>query len=128
MFCQNCGASVRANQFCPNCGTQCIVAQAPVQPVAQPTVVVNNYNAPQGSSQPAQPVQPVRPPVSWGRKKDKWVAFVLCFFFGGFGAHKFYEGRVLTGFIYLFTLGIFGIGTVIDCIVILTHPNPYYVR
>lgn len=123
MFCQKCGASVNENEFCQHCGTKCVVANAP----SQPTVIVNNYNAPQ-SPQTHQEPRPSQPYVPTGHKKDKWAAFLLCFFLGGFGVHKFYEGRVIAGLIYLFTFGIFGVGVIIDCIIILGHPNPYYVR
>ena len=58
--------------------------------------------------------------------KSKWVSFFLCLFLGVIGAHKFYEGRVLLGIIYLLTAGLFGVGIVIDLIVLLFKPNPYY--
>lgn len=57
--------------------------------------------------------------------KNKWVSFWLCFFFGIFGAHKFYEGRILLGVVYLCTLGIAGIGVIVDLIILLFKPNPY---
>lgn len=62
-----------------------------------------------------------------GRQKNKWVALLLCLFLGVVGGHKFYEGKVGMGVLYLFTGGLFGIGALIDFIVILTKPNPYYV-
>ena len=46
-------------------------------------------------------------------------AFLLCFFLGCFGAHRFYVGKVGTGILQLFTLGFFGIWTLIDFIIIL---------
>lgn len=58
--------------------------------------------------------------------KSKWVSFLLCLFFGIFGAHKFYEGRVLLGIVYLCTLGLSGIGVIIDLVILLFKPNPYY--
>jgi len=61
------------------------------------------------------------------KPKDKWVALLLCFFLGGFGIHKFYEGKIIMGIIYLFTLGFFGIGWFIDILILLFKPNPYYV-
>lgn len=61
------------------------------------------------------------------RVKNKWAAFCLCLFLGMFGAHKFYEGKVLMGIIYLFTAGLCGIGWLVDLIVILCKPNPYTV-
>ena len=41
--------------------------------------------------------------------KNKWVAFLLCLFFGVIGAHRFYEGRILLGILYVLTGGLFGI-------------------
>ncbi len=58
--------------------------------------------------------------------KNKWAAFFLCLFFGVFGAHKFYEGRILLGVVYIFTMGIFGIGVILDLIILLFKPNPYF--
>lgn len=58
--------------------------------------------------------------------KSKWVSFFLCLFFGVFGAHKFYERRILLGILYIFTGGLFGIGIIVDLIVLFFKPNPYY--
>ncbi|MCD8049374.1 MAG: TM2 domain-containing protein [Clostridia bacterium] len=58
--------------------------------------------------------------------KNKWTAFLLCLFLGLFGAHKFYEERILLGIVYLCTLGFGGIGVIIDLIILLFKPNPYY--
>ena len=58
--------------------------------------------------------------------KSKWVAFFLCLFFGVLGIHKFYEGRVLLGMVYLLTLGLCGVGVFIDLVILLFKPNPYY--
>lgn len=59
--------------------------------------------------------------------KNKWVSFFLCLFLGYFGAHKFYEGKIGSGILYCFTLGLFGIGWIIDIFNLLNKPNPYYV-
>lgn len=61
------------------------------------------------------------------RPRNKWAAFIICLFFGYFGAHKFYEGKITMGVIYLLTCGLCGIGWIVDIIIILSHPNPYYV-
>lgn len=58
--------------------------------------------------------------------KSKWIAFFLRLFLGCLGIHKFYEGRVLLGIAYLCTCGLFGIGVLIDLIILLFKPNPYY--
>lgn len=58
--------------------------------------------------------------------KSKWVSFFLCLFLGALGIHKFYEGRVLLGILYLCTGGLLGVGVVIDLVILLFKPNPYY--
>ena len=67
-------------------------------------------------------------PGGYGEPKNKWTAFLLCLIFGVFGAHKFYEGKIGMGILYLFTVGLFGIGWLIDLIVLLGKPTYYYVR
>ncbi len=49
-------------------------------------------------------------------RKNKWIAFVICYIFGIFGGHYFYVGRPGKGFLYLFTLGLFGFGWIVDII------------
>lgn len=71
--------------------------------------------------------EPAQPEVLNGRRKNKWIAFFWCLFMGGFGAHKFYEGKTGMGILYFFTLGLFGIGWGIDLINLLFKPNPYYI-
>ena len=98
-FCIYCGRRIPGDALvCPYCGRSLI-------PGAPPAAAV---------------------PYIPARACDKWLAFVLCFFFGILGAHKFYEGKVGMGLLYLFTAGLFGIGWLVDCIVLLCRPNPYY--
>lgn len=108
-FCQYCGNQIDVNAVvCPKCG--CQVSQFQQQP--QPTVVVNNSNV---------------NTIGMGRPRDKWVAVLLCFFLGFLGAHKFYEGKAGMGILYILTVGLFGIGVLVDFITLLCKPNPYYV-
>jgi TM2 domain-containing membrane protein YozV len=46
-------------------------------------------------------------------------AFLLCFFFGVFGAHRFYVGKIGTGLLQLVTIGGLGIWAMIDFIMII---------
>lgn len=77
------------------------------------------------------PVKPpvhttVNPPAAGPVPKNKWIAFLLCLFFGLYGGHKFYEGKKGMGILYLCTFGLWGYGWLFDCIMLLFKPNPYY--
>lgn len=112
-FCQHCGSRIpRAAVICTSCGCQVQAMQTNT-----PNIIVNNNNANVNQNMN----------TAYGKQKDKWVAFILCFFFGYLGVHKFYEGRIGSGILYLLTGGIFGIGWFIDTIILLCKPNPYYV-
>ena len=57
--------------------------------------------------------------------KSKTVAYLLWFFFGLWGFHKFYLGKVGIGVLYLFTLGLFFIGWFIDLFTLGTQVDTY---
>ena len=100
MYCRNCGKEINPNStYCPVCGVS--TGASPQQTAAQQPVITVINNAP-----------------GYIHKK-KWTAFWLCFFFGGLGVHRFYVGKTGTGIIWLLTLGLCGVGSLIDLIVIL---------
>lgn len=51
--------------------------------------------------------------------KSRLVAFLLCFFLGILGIHRFYVGKVGTGILYLLTGGLLCIGVIFDLVMIL---------
>lgn len=120
-FCKHCGNKIpSAAVICTHCG--CQVEE--IKHAEQPNIVINNSNnnANTNNNTNAAPV------VVGLRAKNKWIAFLLCLFLGYFGAHKFYEGKIGMGILYLFTGGLLGFGWLIDCIVLLFKPNPYFVH
>lgn len=50
--------------------------------------------------------------------KSRLVALVLCVLLGYFGVHRFYVGKFVTGVIWLLTGGLFGIGYIVDIVMI----------
>lgn len=52
---------------------------------------------------------------------NKSIELLLCIFGGYLGLHKFYKKDFKMGFIYLFTLGLFGFGWLIDIFLISTE-------
>ncbi len=58
---------------------------------------------------------------SGGTSERSWaLMLLLCFFLGAFGVHRFYAGKNTSGILMFLTLGIFGIWTLIDFVLILT--------
>jgi TM2 domain len=52
--------------------------------------------------------------------KSRSTALILCALLGWLGVHRFYVGKVFTGILWLCTGGLFGIGYVVDIILIAT--------
>ncbi len=118
-FCRYCGTAIAAaSRFCQSCGASQFAEQQPQQPQQ---VIINNYNTTNNVGSNNNTVM-----ITSGGK-NKWVAFLLCLFLGVIGAHKFYEGKILMGIIYILTGGLFGIGWIIDLIAILLKPTIYHV-
>lgn len=93
MRCPHCGKFVSAGiARCPSCK----------KPIAQAKGIKSSVNQP--------------PP----QKGNSWVLFVVCLLFGYLGVHRFMEGKVKTGILWLLTGGVCGIGWVVDIIILLT--------
>lgn len=126
-FCEHCG-SVIAKQavVCPTCGCQVAPLKQEQVPMQVPGQQVQITQV-----QQPQPIQPVQVVVNYngnGRPKDKLTALLLCIFLGEWGIHRFYEGRIGTGILWMFTFGLFGLGWLYDIIRIACASNPYYIK
>lgn len=116
-FCKHCGAKIPEDAvLCTACGRQV----EKLEGENSPNIIINNSN----SSQNVNTNTNVNGFVA-GKLRNKWVALALCIFGGFFGLHKFYEGKIGMGILYICTLGLFYIGPIVDFIVLLTKPNPY---
>jgi len=52
-------------------------------------------------------------------EKSRLAVALLAFFLGELGIHRFYVGKIGTGILYIFTFGLFGIGSLVDFILAL---------
>lgn len=128
--CPNCGAVVK-KKFCQHCGesidNDCVICPKCGKQVGElekdKNIVINNSSSSSASAYANADTSP----IILAKPKNKWVSLCLCIFLGFFGAHKFYEGKIGMGILYLCTCGLFGIGWLVDIILIALKPNPYYV-
>lgn len=124
-FCKHCGEEIDKDcVICPKCGKQ--VEEIGGSGNIPGGIIINNSNNASAAASAAASAT-VAAPVMQAKPKNKWVAFFLCLFFGWMGAHKFYEGKIIFGVVYIVTCGLFTVGWLIDTILILLKPNPYYI-
>ncbi len=110
-FCKHCGKLIpKEAVVCTNCG-----GQVEIFTTQQTYNVTQQYQMPPMANNTTHT----------SKQKDKWITLLLCFLGGAWGLHKFYEGKIGMGVLYLFTFGLFGIGWLIDVITILGKPRYY---
>ena len=86
------------NVFCRYCGQQ----------ISDTDLVCGHCDSRQNFTEPSRDAS--------RKNYEGVIAFVVCFFFGVFGVHRFIYGKIGTGILMLVTLGGFGIWWLIDLI------------
>ena len=133
MRCPSCGANVNS-AFCEYCGTKMPIEKVEAQTINAETVIVNNYYTEERQTGPSYQQSQQQPPYAsapygnaysadpqiYASPKSRTITLLLCVFLGIFGAHRFYLRRYALGILYFFTLGIFGIGWLVDIVLVLT--------
>lgn len=133
--CPNCGYVFEKMKFCKFCGSRipidsvvCVKCGRQVENAGSGAdgITINNVSNASSSASASSTQQSVRKERE-KKEVNRITALLLCIFLGYFGAHKFYEGNVGMGVLYMFTFGLFGVGWIVDIFIILGKPNPYYV-
>jgi len=113
-FCSDCLVDVKGRNYCREHVGEALNATNSTAAAQQPNIVINNTSSNVNSSNANNggngfPISP----------KSRLVTLLLCFFLGVIGIHRFYVGKIGTGILYIITFGFFGIGVLIDFILIL---------
>ena len=125
-YCTVCGTEVNGN-FCPKCGKAAYYSSSQYDNHSY----TNQARSQRQGYAPHQDSYYSRNPYaqnySYSRagggpvsSKSRLAALLLCIFLGAIGVHHFYVGRVGYGILYIFTAGLFGIGCLVDLILIAT--------
>lgn len=147
-YCINCGRELADDfDFCPECGERAH-PDAAYSPFSNSQYDVGTIICPQcrevmpadavyclncgyrfNNAEPAVDFDAISKSIRKNAKlgsdrRKKWIAMLLCIFFGWLGAHRFYEGKIVSGVVWLFTFGCVGAGWLFD--IFYTAMTPSY--
>ncbi len=92
----------RGGPFCPRCGARLPAGVA---------------HCPHCGAAVISPGAPTENGIS---PYNRLTALLLCVLVGALGIHRFYVGKIGTGVLWLCTAGVFGIGVLVDLVMICT--------
>jgi len=106
IFCSSCGALISTNvKFCPNCGKS-------------PNFMGNNNSSVNQYDDGS--INSINSADVREQREQRWlITLLLCIFLGGFGAHRFFVGKIGTAFLMIITLGGLGVWWLVDLITII---------
>lgn len=119
MQCKHCGAEVESEyRLCPYCRTE---LEYPIQNSSggQPTIIVQNIISGENAVSNRNNVGYAVRNVACSPKSKK-LTLILAIALGFFGIHRFYVGKIGSGFIWLLTCGGFFFGYIYDIIKVLS--------
>jgi hypothetical protein len=118
MFCRNCGSQVDDKAVvCVSCGVHPQKGKKYCQSCGKEVNEISDVCISCGAKLISQETT-----GNLSGKSDKeWTTtLLLCLFLGSFGVHRFYTGHTVMGIVYILTLGLFGIGSLVDLIMIIS--------
>ena len=126
MYCANCGSKIsEKSRFCEFCGTEMYrLGSRPGQSNSSQASSSNPSTSSTHHYSSTVEIKVKQPNYErYGHSispKSRTIVLILWILLGALGVHYFYAGRIGMGLLWLITGGFFGIGLVIDLIVILT--------
>ena len=115
--CEYCGSLIPDDSYiCSGCGAK----SAP--PEKKPEVTEEKENEQPVFVQEVKRMgRSVSKTLSDKNVTNALILFLVTFFLGAFGIHRFIQKKTFTGILWLFTFGLFTIGYGIDCLINFVH-------
>lgn len=116
-FCSDCLVNVKGRNYCREHVGEAVSNSQAAQ---QPNIIINNSNSNVNANTNTNVNTNTNGATGYQvSQKSRLVSLLLCFFFGVFGIHRFYVGKIGTGILWFLTFGCFGIGVTIDLLIII---------
>lgn len=103
--CEYCGTPLPYDvDRCPGCGARCEIVKDPAKTTFSERINVATDKLAKKLS------------ANNNRAARAIAMFVVCLCFGMIGVHRFMEGKIVTGLLWMFTGGLFLVGYIVDAV------------